>query len=88
MEKQWFNHFKKHLGIHQLKSIQSFKALTSAMRTSSWRKVAEAKNQVKERRAPGEDGIMPEVLARINIDDIIQSFFYKKPLEKIGLKVS
>ena len=39
--------------------------------------VVKARKQVKEETAPGEDGIMPEVLHRINIDDIILEFANK-----------
>ena len=41
----------------------------------------EARKQVKEDKAPGEDEIMPEVLKRINIDDIILHFANKMLLE-------
>ena len=36
--------------------------------------VVKARKQVKEGTAPGEDDLMPEVLQRINIDDIILIF--------------
>ena len=48
----------------------------------TFEKVAEAKKQAKEEKAPGEDGIMPEVLKRINIDDIILTFSNKLLIER------
>lgn len=43
--------------------------------------VIEARKQVKEGKAPGEDSIMPDVLKRINIDDIILKFSNKVLLD-------
>ena len=69
---QWFHYFKNLLGSSdkcpQTDKIEPVlphvKILDSAF---SIEEVIEARKQVNEGKAPGEDGIMPEVLKRINI---------------------
>ena len=78
-KKQWFNRFKKLLGTHderppstEIKTV--LQDLNICDEDFTLEEVAEAKKQVKEGKSLSEDGIMPEVLKRINIDDIILIF--------------
>ena len=85
-KKQWFDHFKTLLGSADnspttTTDIENILPQGKIADTAfSLEEVVEARKQVKEGKAPGEDGIMPEVLKRINIDDIILSFSNKVPL--------
>ena len=77
-KQQWFNHFKKLLGspIEQSETPNILTVLSpEQVQIDSSKFVLEevikARKDVKEGTAAGEDDIMPEVIQRINIDDII-----------------
>ena len=77
--KQWFDHFKNLLGTPDTSEppadIQPlFENLNISAEPFTLLEVAEAKKQLREGKAPGEDGIMPEVLKRADIDDILLQF--------------
>lgn len=79
---QWLNHFKKLLGTPDNSEpppdIQPvFENLNINAEPFTLPEVAEAKKQLREGKAPGEDGIMPEVLKRVDIDDILLKFSNK-----------
>ena len=83
-KQQWFNHFKKLLGspVEQTETPNILTILRPDQVNIDDSKfildeVVKARKQVKEGTAPGEDGVMPEVLQRINIDDIILTFANK-----------
>ena len=84
-KKQWFNHFKKLLGTHneestEIKTVLQDRKICDEDFTLG--EVAEAKKQVKDGKAPGEDIIMPEFLKIINIDDILLTFINKLLVER------
>ena len=77
-KQQWFNHFKKLLGspIEQSETPNILTVLSpEQVQIDSSKFVLEevikARKDVKEGTAAGEDDIMPEVIQRIYIDDII-----------------
>ena len=78
-KQQWFNHFKNLLGspVEQVDPTTIQPVLHNVDIDDSnftLDEVIKARKQIKEGTAPGEDVIMPEVLIRINIDDIILKF--------------
>jgi len=86
---QWLTHFKSLLGSSdQISDTNSeiepiLRDVVIQDTAFSLEEVAEARKQVREGKAPGEDGIMPEVLKRIGIDDIILTFSKKVLLENV-----
>ena len=83
---QWYKHFNSLLGTAD--QCPPFGEIDTILHNViipdsafSLAEVEEARKQVREGKAPGEDGIMPEVLKRINIDDIILSFSNKLLLD-------
>ena len=75
---QWYNHFKILLGTPdnspppaQIKKI--FQNLNICDSKFTLEEVVEVRKKVREGKAPGEDD-MPEVIQRINIDDLILLF--------------
>ena len=84
--KQWFDHFEKLLGTpdnsEPIANIDPvFENLDINQQPFTLQEVREAKKQLREGKAPGEDGIMPEVLKRIDIDDILLKFSNKLLVE-------
>ena len=80
----WFDHFKNLLGSSELRSEVETEYKGPALynvviadNEFSLSEVVVARKQVKEGKAPREDGVMPELLKRINIDDIILTFANK-----------
>ena len=76
-KKQWHNHFKTLLGTSDnrppptvIKTI--LPNLNICDEELALDEVIKAKKQAREGKATGEDGIMPEVIKRININDILQ----------------
>ena len=85
-KRQWFEHFKNLLGSSDncppTVEIEPVLPHVEVADTAFvLEEVVVAKKQVKEGKSPGEDDIMPEVLKRINIDDIILDFSNKVLLE-------
>ena len=84
--KQWFDHFEKLLGTPvasetPLDIETVFENLGINEGEFTIEEVKEAKKQMREGKAPGEDGIMPEVLKRVDIDDILLKFDNKALIE-------
>ena len=83
---QWLNHFKSFVGsadisasIGEIDPISPIAKIVDIAFTLD--EAVEAREQVKEDKAPVGGEIMPEVLKRINIDDIILHFVNKILLE-------
>ena len=81
---QWYKHFKDLLGtpaaaINPVTVITQpvFSKINIPDTPFTIEEIREAKKQVREDKAPGEDGIMPEVLKRCDIDGILQCFSNK-----------
>ena len=77
-KQQWFNHFQRLLGspVEQpvtpnILTVLSPEQVNIDSSKFVLEEVVKARKQVKEGTAAGEDDIMPEVIQRINIDDII-----------------
>ena len=84
--KQWYNHFHKLLGTPDDSEPPAgiepvFENLGINTQPFTLQEVREAKKQLREGKAPGEDGIMPEVLKRVDIDDILLKFSNKVLVE-------
>jgi len=84
--KQWFDHFQKLLGTPDDSEPPAgiepvFENLGINAQPFTLQEVREAKKQLREGKAPGEDGIMPEVLKRVDIDDILLKFSNKVLVE-------
>ena len=83
---QWFEHFKNLLGSSDkcpptVEIEPVFPHVKIADTAFVLEEVVAARKQVREGKMPGENDIMPEVLKRINIDDIILDFSNKVLLE-------
>ena len=80
---QWFEHFKNLLGSTATPNSsthsfhQTFSNLNIPDDAFNIDELRTAKKQIREGKAPGEDGIMPEVIKRCDIDDIILKFSNK-----------
>ena len=86
---QWHKHFHTLLGTADqcppIGDIETILPNVNIVDTAfSLAEVVAARKQVREGKAPGEDGIMPEVLKRINIDDIILDFSNKVLLDNVS----
>ena len=78
----WFNHFKTLIGTPDSspppEDIEPLFANLDIIDTEfTIDEVRTAKKQIREGKAPGEDGIMPETLKRIDIDEILLKFSNK-----------
>ena len=83
----WFKHFNDLLGTPATaaQSTQNIQQIYSDLSISDTEftldEIREAKKQIKEGKAPGEDGIMPETLKRIDCDEILLKFSNKSLIE-------
>ena len=79
-KKQWYTHFKNLVGTPSTDSADDIEIETvlSDLQIEDTEFTMEeyvtAKKQVKEGKAPREDGMMPEVVKRCGIDEIVLSF--------------
>ena len=81
-KKQWFEYFKNILGTPSeetmLKDVQPVLLNLGIVDTEfTIDEVQDAKKRLSEGKAAGEDGIMPEILKRCDIDDILLHFANK-----------
>ena len=87
-KKQWYTHFKNLLGTPPADSSEDIEIgtvlrdLEIADTEFTKEEYEEAKKQVKEGKAPGGDVVMPEVVKRCDIDDIILGFANKILMEQ------
>ena len=75
-KENWFNHFLNLLGTPDISppvdEIPIIHQDTNILDGEfSLEELKEAKKQLRDGKAPGEDGIMPELLRRVDLDDII-----------------
>ena len=78
----WLKHFKNLLGNPDTSPPpedipQIFSNLYILDTEFTLNEIREAKKQIKEGKAPGEDGIMPATLKRIDVDEILLKFSNK-----------
>ena len=86
-KKQWYNHFKNLLGTPsddtsdttEIRTVLKDLEIDDSEFTKE--EYEKAKKQVKEGKAPGEDNLMPEVVKRCDIDDILLLFSNKILME-------
>ena len=83
----WFDHFKKLLGTPDTSSppqpISPLFGDVNIIDTEfTLSEIREAKKQISEGKAAGEDGIMPETLKRADVDETLLMFSNKLLIEK------
>ena len=83
----WFNHFKNLLGTPDTSPPPEaiaplFDDVHIIDTEFTLEELREAKKQIKEAKAAGEDGIMPETLKRADVDKILLMFSNKMLIEK------
>jgi hypothetical protein len=88
-KQMWLNHFKNLLGTPDSSPTpedipQIFTNLDILDTEFTLNEIREAKKLIKEGKAPGEDGIMPETLKRIDVDEILLKFSNKLLIEGLS----
>ena len=83
----WFDHFKKLLGTPDTTSPPQpitplFEDINIIDTEFTLSEIREAKKQISEGKAAGEDGIMPETLKRADVDQLLLMFSNKLLIEK------